>query len=283
MKAPLKLNRRWWPARAIRLLPSSEDPRTLLRPGASSAEFARAVSVLKFGPTFKTTSRGRQPIGNALVRELFAGRRPVILDIGASDGSTSVDLITALGDGFERYFVTDFNLVVQYAQESDGTVFFRARSGDVILASNDRFVAYADVGGAFPGFAWASRRLLARGRKAPRWTEMELVQPSLQQLRVRDPRISVEQYDIMQRWSGPTPDLIKIANVLNRAYFSEVQIAAALRCQCAHLKEGGWLLLIDNREEIERVSAFRREKRAMVLEHTHNGGAEAASQVPPTL
>jgi hypothetical protein len=286
MRAPLKLNRGGWPEVLTRVLPAAADPRGLSRQGAgalSAAEFSRAVSSLKFGPTFKTTQPGRHRISNGVVARRFAGRRPVILDIGASDGSTALDLIDLLGEGFERYYVTDFNISVEYAVDAAGVMFFRAAGGEPILAASNRFLAYADVAGALPGLSWAARQRLGRARALRRWTELTLVQPRLLALAAEGGRVAVERYDMMQPWRGSPPDLVKIANLLNDEYFTHEQMRAALALQCGQLAEGAALLLVDNRGDGEQVSLFRREGSAMILEDRFHGGARAAAHVPRTL
>jgi hypothetical protein len=285
MRASIKLNRKGWPSEAARFLPVADDPRVLVGPGAralSATAFAQAVSVFKFGTTFKTTNPGRQPIADRLVAERFAGERPVILDIGASDGSTSLDLIRRLGDGFARYYVTDYNIAVQHAVAS-GATFFRDVGGSVILVVSDHFVAYADTDGALPPLGWASRRAVSRAPTVAHWAEIKLVQPQLLELQRVDPRIFVERYDMTRPWEGPRPDLVRIANVLNGVYFSDDQIRSVLRIQCARLGEGGLLLLGDNRDAGERLSLLQRRGNSMVLEVAHGGGAEAARHAPQSL
>ena len=283
MKAPIKLNRAGWPRALTRWLPTADDPRALGGPdprALGGGDFARAVSVLKFGATFKTTSPGRHREADRVVVERFAGERPVILDIGASDGVTSLDLIRRLGDGFSRYFVTDYNIAVEVGADRRGVSYFRSPSGDAVLAATDRFVLYADTAGAPRPASWLCRKVLGRAPRVRAWREVKLVQPELLRLAAGDARVAVERYDMMAPWTGPAPDLVKMANVLNNVYFTPSQIRAALACQCGVLREGGRLLLVDNRGDAERLSLFRRARGEMVLEESFGGGADAAVHVP---
>jgi hypothetical protein len=278
MRAPLKLNRLGWPTLVTRFLSGADDPRPLTQAReASTAEFSRAVSVLKFGTTFKTTKPGRQPLADALVAARFAGERPSILDIGASDGSTSLDLIRRLGTGFERYYVTDYNIALEYAVDDD-TTFFRSTAGENILAVTDRFVIYADTADALPPLGWFSTRILSRARALSTWTQVQLVQPELQRLAADDSRIEVRRYDVLQPWSGPPLDLVKVANVLNDAYFTPSEIRQAVRVQMNNLRENGILLVIDNRDD-ERISMFQRRGDRLELVETVHGGAAASAHV----
>jgi hypothetical protein len=99
MRLPIRLNRAGWPASFGRLSVSFDDLRPLTRDLCvlSPAEFSIAVSRLQFGITFKTTRPGHHKQSDRLLLETYYGSKPVILDVGASDGSTSLDLIRALG------------------------------------------------------------------------------------------------------------------------------------------------------------------------------------------
>ena len=108
MRLPIKLNQAGWPSRFARLSFAFHDPRPLANEDYSHLaplEFSRAISTLQFGVTFKTTRPGRQAHSNQFISQIYRESKPVILDVGASDGSTSLDLIRSLVD-FGHYFVT---------------------------------------------------------------------------------------------------------------------------------------------------------------------------------
>jgi hypothetical protein len=102
MRAPIKLNRSFWPKLLCRFLPSAADPRSICRSTISFTEFTQAVSVFKFGTTFKTSQKARFPLTIASLAELKFSSPPVILDVGASDGTTSLDVMQTLT--FSDYF-----------------------------------------------------------------------------------------------------------------------------------------------------------------------------------
>jgi hypothetical protein len=89
----------------------------------------------------------------------------------------------------------------------------------------------------------------------------------------------IQQYDIFAPWTGPPPDLIKVANLLNNEYFSDAQIEEALQAQCSNLAPNGRLLLISEDQDVEKFSIFRKTQIGMQLEWTHAGGAKASPQV----
>jgi hypothetical protein len=208
---------------------------------------------------------------------------PVVLDVGASDGSTSLDLIRSLDGGFERYYVTDLNLFSRCGQDAAGIVYFMDQKGKCALRASKRFLVYSEVRGAWLPLRLIAKSLIGGVRKVDEWQEVMLIQPALTSMAERNPRISILRYDVFKPWTGQAPDLIKVANLLNPKYFSDAQMKEAVRVQCANLAPGGRLLLVSEDEDtnIERFSVFRKTPDGMVLEHTHGSGAKAASHVAP--
>ena len=283
MKLPIKLNEAGWPSRFARLTFAFHDPRPLASPGFSELsplEFSRAISTLQFGVTFKTTRPGRQQHSNRYISELYSGLKPVILDVGASDGSTSLDLIESLKSDFERYFVTDLNLSTRCGYDRAGVLYFLDHGGKCVLRASRRLLAYSEVGGARFPLPLIARALIAGHRKVTDWREVLLVQPELVRLAARDPRISIVRYDLFTPWTGQAPDMIKVANLLNGKYFTDTQMEEALRIQCSNLAPNGRLLLVSEDNDIEKFSVFRKSTTGMILEHTHGGGAKASHLVP---
>lgn len=255
MRAPIKLNRAGWPSFAGRWPLMVADPRVLTDPVVGREAFSEAASLLKFGTTFKSTETGRHARTDALLAELCRGRAPVFLDIGASDGTTSLELIRVLGGGFREFHVTDLNITCEVGFDARRRMIVQDPGGGRLLSASSRIVAWADTEGALPLLgAWARRRTEAAVEE---WTELALVQRELRVLASRDGRIHIRRYDIFEPWSGPAPDVIKIANLLNPGYFTAEQISAALALQCRQLAEDGVLVLVDNRAE-EQSSLFRR-------------------------
>jgi hypothetical protein len=291
MKLPVKLNQAGWPSCFARLSFAFHDPRPLANAGgalvASALEFSNAISTLQFGVTFKTTRPGRQQHSNRIIAQLYRGSRPVILDVGASDGSTSLDLIRTLGSDFGRYFVTDLNLSTRCGYDSRGRLHFLDRNGKCALRASKRFIVYSEVSGASFPLRFIARLLMGGARNVDDWREVLLVQPELIKLAANDARIGIMRYDLFTPWTGQPPDLIKVANLLNGKYFSDEQMRQALRIQCSNLASNGRLLLVSEDDDIEKFSLFRNSPAGMVLEYTHAGGAKAthlvASASDPSL
>ncbi|MCX6064370.1 MAG: hypothetical protein NT121_01230 [Chloroflexi bacterium] len=102
MRFPVKFNRSFW-RNIPKTLPSAADPRILCHGDVDEITFTRAVSTFKFGATFKSTQKARFPHSILELSHLEYGAKPIILDVGASDGSTSLDVMRAIP--FEKYYV----------------------------------------------------------------------------------------------------------------------------------------------------------------------------------
>lgn len=61
-----------------------------------------------------------------------------------------------------------------------------------------------------------------------------------------DPRVSYRVHDVFTAWPGDQPDVIKVANLLRRLYFSDADITRALCAIHESPAEGGHLLVVDN-------------------------------------
>ena len=283
MRLPIKFNRAGWPYRTAGQRFFVDDPRPLANgvpSDLSPSDFSDAISTLQFGVTFKTTRPGRQQHSNRFISRIYAGAKPIILEVGASDGITSLDLIRSLGNNFGHYFVTDLNLSARWGRDPRGVIYFLDYNANCVLRASKRFITYSDVEGAPFPLPFISRVLLSGSRKIVDWHEIMLIQPELLALSQRDCRISIERYDLFRPWTGERPDLIKVANLLNARYFTDSQMKEALKVQCRNLAPGGRLLLVSEDDDIERFSVFVKSPDAMVLEYTHGAGAKASPHVP---
>ncbi|MBA3668736.1 MAG: hypothetical protein H0W71_01510 [Sphingomonas sp.] len=267
MKFPLKLNREHWPSVSALGVPSTADPRAICRDSNGEA-FTKAVSILKFGSTFKTTRKARFPLSIAAIAKREQGSAPVVLDVGASDGTTSIDVMRAFD--FRTYYVTDLNVEVYVAVASGATWFFDCE-GNCILRATDNWIVYCDQeGGIFP-FNWVARRLMARAPPfAGNMAQIPLIN---HELRSCQGDVRVQKYDVMTEWCLEKADIVIAANVLNRAYFSDESISLALQNLRRAMKSGGRLAVIDNRPE-ERSTIFRLVAGVLVVEERINGGTD---------
>jgi hypothetical protein len=268
MRTPLKLNRDRWPRLLTAILPCAADPRLLLRPAAGKADFSDAVSALKFGATCKTTVEARFPLTLQALSRLSFERPPVVLDIGASDGVTSLDVMRALR--FERYYVTDKHLEV-FSQTHGRRTYFYDSERRCILAASDAWIAYADTAGAIPPCGSIARSIIAAAPVcADDATRTILVR---EELRRPGANVCVQRYDVFEPWTGEKVDLVLAANILHFDYFGPAQLARAITNVLNALRSGGRLAVVRNRTR-EAASIFRIMSAGTEVEQRINGGSE---------
>ena len=267
MRFPIKLNRRYWPARVTALLPSAEDPRVLLDSNVSEEDFSKSVSVFQFGNTFKSTRAFRFPRTLDILKNLAFTSAPAILDIGASDGITSMHTIRTLP--FRKYYVTDLNLDT-LVSESGSVTYFYDQQLKAVLAVTDRFVVYADHAGALFPFNLVAPRFFDRVPPNPPDERILLINPSLQP---PPEGVEIRRYDVFEPWPEEEVDLIIAANILNRAYFKDHEIRLAIGNMAGALSADGWLAVIDNRDR-EQSTVFQLEQGRFKRVHSIDGGTD---------
>jgi SAM-dependent methyltransferase len=279
MRFPIKLARNGAPRWLWGLLPTAPNPRALLdaeswyRGAAGDRErFALLVSATTSSARRKTTHPRRHPETDARIARLCAGRRPVVLDVGVSDGVTALELIERLGDGFAQYVATDASFRLRTATKG-ATLYGLSPEGECLFAATPSLVIYPSIEGAWFPLGALARRVLAGVPANGRDGTICLAQPELRRLAERDTRVELREASVFEPWSGPTPDLVKVANVLNRDAFDEDRIQVALCHLRDALRPGGHLFLTENRER-EQVSVLCRTAAGFVLEERVEGGSD---------
>jgi len=264
-----RLSRFFWP-----------DPTVVADAGASPEAFRSAMSALHFGGTIKITGSNRHPLSDALILDNLDVSDAAIVDIGASDGSTSVDLIARLPD-FRTYTIADLYLRALTIRIGTHTYFY-GPNGQLILVVGRRALAWPTES----RFVAALYRPLAkRALKSPERSEVLLLNPETRKLIESDPRITYREHDVFTPWPGQRPDVIKVANLLRRIYFSDDEIRLALSALLRSLAEGGHLLIVDNPrvEGInERAGLYRRTAGRFALVATTDHAPEIADLLATT-
>jgi len=274
MRLPLKLNRSYWPKAFTQIIPSVADPRILCKGKVDEKTFSEAIYDLKFRTTFKSTQKARFPLTILELASLSYEQRPVVLDIGASDGITSLDIMQAIP--FEKYYVTDLNIELYY-QISGNTTWFYDEKGICILMVTDKWVAYPDTVGAIFPFDKIAQIHLAR---APKWesdsAKIFLINPAL--LNRKSSNVVVEKYDVLEKWPYEKVDLIVAANILNSSYFTTSELKQALTNMVTALEGSGRIAIIDNRPS-EKATIFFFKNGAAIVEKRVNGGTDIENLV----
>jgi hypothetical protein len=275
MRIPIKINRSSLPP-FLRRIPSKHDPRDLITQ-PSEGDFEKSVASIKIGDTWKTTSRQRHVLSDRLtVEAISATPDAVVLEIGASAGTTSLDLLDKLDGKFGCFYVTDIYFELGYVIDGKTTYFYHPVDNNCIMRVTDRLLAYEDTAGAIFPLSGMAKRAFSSAPKIDRADidHVSLVQPELLELSRSDSRIVIEEYDVFDSWPHEPVDVVKVANVLNKVYFSDSEILSALSTIKGAMKAGGVLVITDNRET-EKVSVFAKgSDGAFVLSDQVNGGSE---------
>jgi hypothetical protein len=257
-----------WPERLEKVLRrfTWSDPTAVVDPSASAAAFREAMKAFYFGGTFKITGSSRHPLGDQLLMRHVPLAGANIVDIGASDGSTSLDLIRAVGD-FGSFTLADRYLVTTVRRWRGLTFFFDGDDICVLVVSR-RLLAWPSMS---PMVARVLRPTIRAARRSDPGRRVVLLNPEVRSAMERDARIRFAEHDIFTLWPGE-PQVIKVANLLRLLYFSESQISLGLRAVLSSLASGGYFLLVDNPRVqgiAERSGLYqRRDDRFVVVEET---------------
>ena len=243
MRAPVRPIQARWPwaieRRARRFFWA--DPAVLLDPGTGPEEFRAAMSALHVGATIKITGLNRHPRADALLIENVDTTGATIVDIGASDGSTSVELAAKLPP-FGAYIIADLFFTLSTAKARGHEVFYDQRNQPILIAG-PRTLAWPSLSASVRALY---RPVLAKAARVSERHDVLLLNPATRALIAGDPRVSYRVHDVFTRWDGPRPDVIKVANLLRRLYFSDEMISTALCAIHDSLPDGGHLLVVDN-------------------------------------
>lgn len=250
------------------------DPLVVSEQDSSATDFRAAMSAIHVGDTIKITGANRHPNADALIVDTLDTTDMAIVDIGASDGSTSVDLIRVL-NGFGSYTIADLYLMITSTRVGRHTLFFD-REGGCILIVGRRLVAW-------PTLSRSVKAIYTPLLRAARQTdtskhEVLLLNPEARALIKADPRITYREHDVFKSWPGSSPDLIKVANLLRRLYFSDPDIIRALGALHSSLRDGGHLLIVDNGRETgigPRGGLYQRDTRGFTT--------AALTDLPPEI
>jgi hypothetical protein len=268
MRMPIKLNKSYWPKMMTNLLPSCEDPNLMFDGEICGEQFSKAISMFKFGTTNKTTKSRRFPATIAALRSINYHSPPTVLDVGASDGITSLHVIQNID--YNKFYVTDLNPEA-FCDTRDGRCYFYDMHYKCILIVTKLFVIYSEFNDSIFPFNVAARYFFSKSQNTNNaLRKIELINPELKKVAGN---IVIAKYDIFKKWMNEKVDLIIAANILNRDYFSETQILKAVNNLVCALNDGGRFVIVDSRK-IEKATIFRVMNKRIISEKDINGGTE---------
>lgn len=208
--------------------------------------------------TYKTTGHGRlDDLNDWLLQNAQLPEAPTVLDVGVSSGATTVDLIEAISHRGLRPTGKGLDVTMEAATRTlplGIELLFDANGNPLQIASS-----LGTWGRPTPGatsvrsaigrllFSLAKLKPLVRalGKGAP--------QPvRLLSSRARScTAVEFVEHDVFVRnpdWYRQF-DLVRAANILHRAYFTDVQLITAVANICSYLKIGGSLLIARTADE----------------------------------
>jgi hypothetical protein len=254
--------------------------------------FSLALDDLRMGGVYKRTNRGRLIRTEEMLRRHIAPEHAkdlVFLDVGASDGITTIEALRALRQAFGeqvRGYAADLNIwLLRYRWGP--LVEYRAADGEPIMVRLGPFglrlarqrhgleLRRGDVlVGLYLRCRWLRRRLRFDDR-------ISLVNPLAQ----GEPALAVLEFDCLRRDQGLRQRIsaIRASNVLNLNYFRPAQISGAVGHFHAYLRSGGCLVISQNgdgvRGEAENGSVWIKAEKGFCRVDDFGRGSEVASLV----
>ena len=270
MLAPIRLNSDLAIAKILPFLPSLQSPKYItydFHEYKSIDKYLSSVSALKFNSTFKTTGSNRHLLSNQLLQK-YLPENSVILDMGASAGTTSKELMLLLNFKFKKYYVSDANIEVKYFKDKNGRLFFYNENDDCILVASRCFISYPQELKAVKRFFKKSiSENLQKAVKVP------LIDPELQEfIRHRD-NIFFKKQSIFEPWKFDTPNVIIVANLLNRSYFDDEKLLQAIANLKSIIADDGYLLIVENRNS-EQGGLYQKQDLSFVLVENIGKGSD---------
>jgi hypothetical protein len=258
--------------------------------GGSGAEqsdrFSLILHDLRMGGAWKRTNRGRlrqteEMLCAYVPPELHRGL--TFLDIGASDGITTVEAVRALRRAFGdevRAILADRDLwLLRYRRGA--VVEYRAAGGEPIMARLGRFGVRlaAQRRGSHSDTNPLARLYLGLGRfraAMRRDARISLVHPAARS----EPGITTVELDclVWEEWLKDRVAAIRASNVLNLGYFGSPQIRLAVGHLHGYLQEGGCLVVSRNHDqcggEAENGSVWLKDGRRFRWVRDFGAGSE---------
>jgi hypothetical protein len=256
-----------------------------------SDRFSLILHDLRMGGAWKRTNRGRlkrteEMLCAHIPAELQQG--VTFLDIGASDGVTTVEAVRALRRAFGgevRAFLADRDVwLLRYRRGP--IVEYRAADGEPIMVRLGRF-----------GLRLAQHRRLAQpesNRLARRYLKLIRFRKSMRldarislvnPVSCSEPGITTLELDclVCNECLRGRVSAIRASNVLNLGYFASPQICEAVGHLYSYLREGGCLVVSRNDDqpggEVENGSVWQREGHRFRWLQDFGSGSEIKSIV----
>lgn len=217
--------------------------------------FSQALNDLRMGGAWKRTMRGRLKKTEAMLCSHIPENLQhdlTFLDVGASDGVTTVEAVRTLRRTFGgniRAYLADLNICLLRFRRGP-VVEYRAANGEPIMVRLGRFgLRLADprrenAGGTVSPLV----QLYLQRQKFRSAMQLDKTISLVSPLTSLEPDISTIEFDCLRRANRFEGHIaaIRASNVLNFGYFGSPQICHAISHFHAYLREGGCLVISQN-------------------------------------
>jgi hypothetical protein len=255
-----------------------------------SEEFTSIITHLRIGSFHKRTGSGRLgETERVLTHHLKAISGEIeILDVGASDGVTTRQLVEALekalGSRCRAIAMDLYQTLVVF--EGGGRKEYRTPDGMPVMVRNGRFALPLPASRDSRDFVrnWMARRYMADRSNVAAMHEtgkLRLVSPWVQRsqnIKTLERSILVEDLSWLGRFHA-----IRASNVLNPRFFTPEERGKIFGYCHGYLKEGGLLLISRNHieagRETERGTLWRRTSEGFETIEQFGGGSEIQADV----
>ncbi len=258
----------------------------------ASAAFSHVLDDLCVNGSWKRSLPGRLEGSEAVLCRLLATGGPGamldVLDLGASDGVTTVELLSALrraGVAGARLRLADLTLTLRRYRAGALVEYRTARGEPVLVRLGWLGLRLPRSPRRFDGLSSLLARLYLKRtpfrRRLREIGTISLINPAARS----DPDLEAFELDVLVRNDALNDDFdgIRASNVLNKENFSRDQLRRTLGNLHAYLREGGYLLISRNQigrdGETERGSVWRRRGAGLIPVEDFGGGSELAEVV----
>ncbi len=265
---------------------STSEPERL----ACAKRFSEVLSRICIGQTTKSTRIDRMNLMDEALLSLLGNSGGVpfkVLDIGASDGTSTHKLVERITEKFKsKTEAVALDLYVELAEFTKWPFReYRFNDGYQVLICAGPFgfqlspIAVARRPVEKTVGRWVSKLpfLSNRMKKGRAWS---LLNPMIQDGTVRLVEGSI--FEASAEFIDAF-DLVRVSNVLNLGYFSEQLIKLGLQTAQKYVKDGGYLIISRNQKssggEIEHGTIWRRTGSRFDVAKVVGNGSEIASYV----
>ena len=258
----------------------------------ASTAFSHVLDDLCVNGSWKRSLPGRLQGSEAVLCRLLTAGGPGavldVLDLGASDGITTVELLNALsraGAAGARLRLADLTLTLQRYRAGALVEYRTARGEPVLVRLGWLGLRLPRSPRRFDGLSTLLARLYLKlgplRRRLRETGTISLISPAASP----HPGLEAFELDVLVRNDTLNGgfDGIRASNVLNKENFTRDQLLRALGNLHAYLREGGYLLISRNQigrgGETERGSVWQRRESRFISVEGFGGGSELAEVV----